>query len=184
MHNQWPPHWPRGKVFALTHNTQDQTTLPVANRLTGLVIKVSVLRAEDPGFKSCLHRDFFRVESYQWLENWHSMGYPARRGVIGSSLGLVGLVSVYCDWVRRKVWSATSISVWQHVQLSEQIHPSDTLPCCSDVKQQKRKKNPVAESYQWLKNCYSCGCPESWALIRPVLGLVGLVLAYCEWVRQ
>ena len=33
-------------------------------------------------------------------------------------LGLVGPVSVYCDWVRWKVGSATSISVWQHVKRS------------------------------------------------------------------
>ena len=44
-------------------------------------------------------------------------------GVIGSVLGLVGPVSVHCDWVRGKVWSATPISVWQHVKLSEQIRP-------------------------------------------------------------
>ena len=56
-------------------------------------------------------------------------------GVIGSVLGLVGPVSVYCDWVRWKVGSATSISVWQHVNLSEQIRPWDTLACCWDVKQ-------------------------------------------------
>ena len=56
-------------------------------------------------------------------------------GMIGSALGLVGLVSVYCDWVRWKVWSATSVSVWQYVKLSEQIHPWDTLVCCWDVKQ-------------------------------------------------
>ena len=42
-------------------------------------------------------------------------------GVIGSVLGLVGPVSVYCDWVRWKVWSATSISVLQHVHMPEQI---------------------------------------------------------------
>ena len=41
-------------------------------------------------------------------------------GVIGSVLGPVGPVSVYCDWVRWKVLSAASISVWQHVTLSEQ----------------------------------------------------------------
>ena len=41
-------------------------------------------------------------------------------GVIGSALGLVDSVSVYCDWVRWKVGSATSISVWQHVKLFEQ----------------------------------------------------------------
>ena len=44
-------------------------------------------------------------------------------GVIGSALGLVGQASVYCDWVRYKAGSATSISVWQHVNLSEQIRP-------------------------------------------------------------
>ena len=38
-----------------------------------------VSRAEDPRFESRLRRDFFGVESYQWLKNWHSSGYPARR---------------------------------------------------------------------------------------------------------
>ena len=46
-------------------------------------------------------------------------------GIIGSALGLVGPVPVYCDWVRWKVWSATSVSVRQHMQLSEQIRPWD-----------------------------------------------------------
>ena len=50
---RWPPRWPSGKA--------------------------SASRAEDPGFESRLRRDFFGVESYQWLENWHSSGYPARR---------------------------------------------------------------------------------------------------------
>ena len=40
--------------------------------------KASASRAEGPGFESHLHRDFFGVESYQWLKNWHSSGYPAR----------------------------------------------------------------------------------------------------------
>ena len=43
------------------------------------------------------------------------------------SAGVVGPVSVYCDWVRWQVWSATSASAWQHIQLSEQISPWDTL---------------------------------------------------------
>ena len=49
------------------------------NHLVGLVVKVSASRAEDLGFESRLRRDFFGVESYQWLQNWHSSGYPARR---------------------------------------------------------------------------------------------------------
>ena len=35
------------------------------NRLVGLVVEASASRAEDPGFESCLHRDFSGVESYQ-----------------------------------------------------------------------------------------------------------------------
>ena len=65
-------------------------------------------------------------------------------GVKGSVLGLVGPVSIYCDWVRWKAWSAASISVWQHVKLSEQIRLWDTLSCCQDVKQPTNKqKNPI-----------------------------------------
>ena len=44
-------------------------------------------------------------------------------GAVGSVVGLVGPVRVYCDWVRWKVGSATSISVWEHLNLSEQIRP-------------------------------------------------------------
>ena len=48
--------------------------------LDGLVVKATASRAENPGFNSRL-----RSQS---------------PGVIGSALGLVGSVSVYCDWVR------------------------------------------------------------------------------------
>ena len=51
---------------------------------------------------------------------WLSCQEP---GVIGSVLGLVSPVSACCDWMRWKVVSATSISEWQHVKLSEQILP-------------------------------------------------------------
>ena len=90
---------------------------------------------KDPEFESRLRRDFFRVESYKWQKmalQWLPCQTP---GIIGSALGLVGPVSVYCDWVRQKVWSAASISVWQHVKLSVQIRPWDTLACCWDVQQ-------------------------------------------------
>ena len=49
------------------------------DRLVGLVVKASASRAEGPRFESRLSRDFFGVESYRWLKNWHSSGYPARR---------------------------------------------------------------------------------------------------------
>ena len=63
-------------------HTTDKTILVIVadwfwwpDHLVGLVVKASASRAEDPGFES---RDFSGVESYQWLENWHSSGYPAR----------------------------------------------------------------------------------------------------------
>ena len=93
------------------------------------MVTASASGAEDPGFESRLCQDF----SDQWL--------PCQvPGGIGSVLGLVGPVSVYCDCVRWKVWSATSISVYQHVKLSEQIRPWDTLSCCWDGKQPTNKQ--------------------------------------------
>ena len=82
--------------------------------------KASTSRVEGPGFESRLRQDFFVVESYTSDLN---IGTPVATlpGVIGSALGLVGPVSVYCDWVRWKVWSATSISVWQHVKLCRSV---------------------------------------------------------------
>ena len=114
-HPSIPPRWPSGKA--------------------------SASRAEGPGFESRLRRDFFGVESYQWLAlQW----LPCQAtGVIGSALGLVGPVSVYCDWVRWKVGSAASISVWQHVKLSEQICPWDTLACRWDVKQPTNQQTNI-----------------------------------------
>ena len=53
--------------------------------LAGLEVKVSASRVEDPGLESRLRRDFPGVESYQWLQNWHSSGYPARRLVLVSA---------------------------------------------------------------------------------------------------
>ena len=62
-----------------THWAVPIPRFPVSYRLVDLVVKVSASRAEGPGFESCLRRDFFGVESYQWLKNWHTSGYPARR---------------------------------------------------------------------------------------------------------
>ena len=49
------------------------------------------------------------------------------------SAGLVGPVLVFCDCVEWEIESVTSFSVWQHVQLSDQVRPLLTLTCCWDV---------------------------------------------------
>ena len=74
------------------------------------------------------HTSDLKKKGLQWL--------PCQApGSTWSVWGLIGPVSVYCDWMRWQVWFALSISVWQHVQLSEQIYVVDTLAYCWDVKQ-------------------------------------------------
>ena len=78
----------------------------VAERLVGLVVKAPASTATYPGLDPRLRRDFSGSShtndlklAFQWL--------PCQApGVIGSVLGLVGPVSVNCDWVRRRVGSA------------------------------------------------------------------------------
>ena len=66
-------------TYCVPRSTKGQLSCYVWYRLVDLVVKASASRAEGPGFESRLRRDFFGVESYQWLKNWHSSGYPARR---------------------------------------------------------------------------------------------------------
>ena len=68
------------------------------NHLFGLVVKASTSRAEDRGFKSHLPQDFCRSSHTSDLKIGTQVG--TLPGVVGSELGLVGQVSVYCDWVR------------------------------------------------------------------------------------
>ena len=77
---------------------------PSHDRLVGLVVKASTSRAEDPGFESRLWRNF--SGSSHTIDLKFGAPVATLPGVIGSVLGLVGPVSVYCDWVRLKVWSA------------------------------------------------------------------------------
>ena len=71
------------------------------DHLVGLVVKASASGVEDPGFESSLQRDFFpgRVipVTYKLAFKWLPCQAP---GIIGSVLGMVGPVLVYCDWVK------------------------------------------------------------------------------------
>ena len=126
------------------------------------MVKTSALRGEDPGFEFRLCWDFSRVESYQWLQNWHSSGYPARHLALkGQCWDWLSCVSILWlgemeSWICNlwKVGSATSISVWQHAKLSRsvpEIHShvagmlsnqqtnESPIACCWDVKQPTNK---------------------------------------------
>ena len=73
--------WNRSCSCPFNPHTQQHKGLASYYRLVqvvGLVVKASASRAEDLGFESRLRQDCSRVESHQWLKNWHSNGYPAR----------------------------------------------------------------------------------------------------------
>ena len=75
-------------IFFLPHHYP-----PTSSVATGYGI---YLESGGPGFHSRFRiGSFFRVESHQWLQNWHSIGSPCQApGVIGSALRRVGPVSV------------------------------------------------------------------------------------------
>ena len=109
------------------------------DRLVGLVVKASAARTEDPRFKSVGAGIFPGPSHTSDLK----IGTPvatlpgAWSHRVSAGTGQPG-VSIL--WVRWKVWSSTSISAWQHVKLSEQICPWDTLACCWDIKEPTKKQ--------------------------------------------
>ena len=64
-------------------------------RLVGLVVKASASRGQDPRLESHLRRDFSGSSHTSDLNIGTPLATLARR--IGSALGLVGPVSVYCN---------------------------------------------------------------------------------------
>ena len=66
------------------------------------MVKASATRAEDPRFDSRFSRgDFSWSSGTSDLNIGTSVAIPCQApSVIGSALGVVGPVSVYCDWVR------------------------------------------------------------------------------------
>ena len=78
------------------------------------------------------------------------MAFPPDTGIMGVALGLVGPVSVYCDWVGY-MQCYPYIPVWQHIKLVE-VAPSLKWPPCvhSDVKPYPATSpNPYGLSWKW-----------------------------------
>ena len=68
------------------------------------MVKASASKAVDPGFDSRLSRDLFPGGVTPVIQKLVLQWLPCQvPGVPGSVLGLVGPVSVYCDWVRKKI---------------------------------------------------------------------------------
>ena len=65
------------------------------------MVKASTSTAENSGFDSRLHRGNFSGSSHTTdLKTGTPVASYKAPGVIGSALGLVGPVSVYCNWAR------------------------------------------------------------------------------------
>ena len=80
------------------------------------------------------------------------MAFPPDTGIMGVALGLVGPVSVYCDWVGY-MQCYPYIPVWQHIKLVE-VAPSLKWPPCvySDVKPYQL---PSYQAVNELNGCQS-----------------------------
>ena len=114
------------------------TGLLTSDCLIGLVVKASTSGAEDPGFESCLRRDFSRLSHTSNLKigtpvttlpgAWHYRvsGGTGRPGV--SILWLGEVESLICSFC---------ISVAAHKMV--QICLWDALACCWDIKQPTNK---------------------------------------------
>ena len=112
--------------------------LPLPNRLIGLVVRRLPRERKILGtnpvcaeiFPGSSHTNDFKIGTpVATLPVAWRYRVSARTGQPGVSMLWLGDTE-------------TSISVWQHVKLSEQIRPWDTLACCWDVKQPTNKNNP------------------------------------------
>ena len=110
------------------------------HRLAGLVVKTSVSGVKDPGFESC----------WRWDFSWSSHTSDLKIGTPVATLpgawydrvrALTGRPSVSILLLGEvEIGSATSILVWQHIELSVQIRPWDILACCWEVKEPTNKQ--------------------------------------------
>ena len=76
---------------------------PMEDRLIGLVVEASPLRTEDPGLNPACAGIFPGSSHTSDLKIGTPVATLPGACIIGSVLGLVGPVSVYCHWVRWKV---------------------------------------------------------------------------------
>ena len=87
-----------GTTNRLYSMLKQKPSFQLAHRLVGLVVQASASSAEDPGFESRLRRAFSGSSHTTDLKIGIPVATPP--GVIGSALGLVGTVSVNCEWMR------------------------------------------------------------------------------------
>ena len=109
------------------------------NCLVGLVVKASGLKSSRSGVRFLLAGIFSRSCHTNDLKIGTLVAPPPGTWCYRVSAGTGWLGVSIRDWVRQKVWSAISLSVWQHVKLPKQIRPWNRLACSWNVKQPTKK---------------------------------------------
>ena len=89
--------------FSLGQQPDTISAFRVPDHLVGLMVKLSTLRVEGPGFESCLRQDFSRSRHTSDLKMCTPVATLPCACRYRVSAGTGSLVSVYCDWVRQKV---------------------------------------------------------------------------------
>ena len=155
----------------------------LAHGLVGLVAKASASGAEDPGFESRLKQDFSRSSH----TSDSKIGTPVAT-LPGAWHYWVstetGKPSVSILWLGEEVWSAISVSLWQHVKLSEQIRPWDTLACCRDIMQPTKKQTQIWSLTVYLQCLQNQHSRERVLSSRCILGLNKVSQHYCVTLNE
>ena len=146
-----------------SHTKQNQNWLCVSlcvwNYLIGLMVRASPSRAADfcsiPTFGVDLFLGWHISVTFKLVIQWLPCQAP---GVCFRVSAGSGRPCVSILWLGEQIWSATSISVWQHIQLSEQIHSWVTLACYWDISQPKDKSLCVCVCYGAIEHVLACFC--------------------------
>ena len=141
----------------LSNQPTNKHTVPCCHRLVGLVVRRPPRERKVPGSNPACGGIFSGSSHTSDL----NIGAPVLTcqapGVIGSALGLVGPVSVYCDWVRWKIFDLQLLSqcdstsnclsrsvpeIHSHVAWTLSNQPSNN-PCCPTMSRLQRRVLPT-----------------------------------------
>ena len=107
------------------------------------------------------------------LGTWHCRISPGTGWPRVCILWLGEIESLMCSY----------ISVWQHIQLSEQVHPWDTLACCWDIKQATNNSSLLFELQELSVFCFGLGLLYAIMFILspyfPVILFFGVQFLFC-----
>ena len=112
----WLGSWP-GLYFGSYRNI---LRVPDQNGVSQAWYKVQILHSGRKPSICCSYE--LKTGNREWLQDRKSRGYPARRLVLGQCwTGWPGVSLENHMKMTQQVWSATSISVWQHVRFAKSL---------------------------------------------------------------